>query len=88
MIEFDYCKIFRYAKEANYINISFVIKKGVKLAISETFSIHYQQIAVFTDGSEGEPVKFRGLKNSMRGSWLDNVEFHVHSEEDVKFLFS
>ena len=84
-IKIEDFRIFNFDKKS-YLTISFVKKdsRGV-IKISPAYGINFDDISIFTDVPTDKPVWLIGERGN--GPWLKNVEFHVHSEDDMRFLF-
>lgn len=85
-VKFNFHKIFSFTENQTYIKISFVIKSGNEFKISRVFCIGFEEITVVT-GLSIDEQKFFSAKITSGDAWSKDVKFHVHSEDDVSFLF-
>ena len=85
MIRIDDFRVFGL-EEGNYFTISFIVKDSQgMIKISPTYKIEYQSISVFVNVSADRPV-FVVLRPQSNNKYWHQIEFHVHSENDMKFL--
>lgn len=83
IVRIENFRVFKFSKD-DYLAISFIIKdsRGV-LKISPIYKINFKEISIFTDVPTDKPIWLMGKEGSC---WTNAVEFHVHSEDEVKFL--
>ena len=85
-IRIENFRIFNYYSNNNSLTISFAVKKSRDmLKISSHYQMAFTNISIFTNVPADQPIWFVGqmYHNTI---WLTNVEFHVHSEDNMKFL--
>jgi len=84
-VKIDGFRVFNFEKKDSYFCISFIVKgpQGT-LTFSPSYVIVFSNISIFCDVPVHKPIWFIGEKNG--DNYLKNVEFHVHSEDDMRFL--
>src|SRR3989344_4449914 len=86
MVRIENFRVFKIKSGESYFLISFIVKDSQgMIKISPTYKIEYQSISVFVNVSADRPV-FVVLRPQSNNKYWHQIEFHVHSENDMKFL--